>query len=351
MRELIDDSTSEAVDGVQVDPEVGRNDNGNFLFINLETLDTKFRIPPNERRRVNREKLRKVLLQGVADRVHWGKRLTSIELPDTNPDGVRAQFADGSVVEGRVLLGAEGTNSATRKFLVPDNYHNYQLPVKLIGAAVDMTPQEVKPLRDIDPLLFQGCHPSTGNYLWISMLETPESNGTLGSDSERFRVQVITSWCVKDDEKDQVPGTDRERVAEMKRRAAEFHPLLRGVVESIPDSCLVNEIALQDWPCPNWDNRNGRVTLIGDAAHAMTMYRGEAANHGILDAYHMSRELEAMYSGEKSTEEAIESYEKEMVARAGPAVLLSRQACLDAHDYHGLNENSAVLKRRAIQSS
>ncbi len=87
---------------------------------------------------------------------------------------------------------------------------------------------------------------------------------------------------------------------------------------------------------------------VGDAAHAMTMYRGEAANHGILDAYILARRIEEVYAGGKARAEAIVEYEEEMRERAAPAVLLSRQACLDAHDYHGLNENSAVLKRRAI---
>ncbi|KAK8922885.1 putative FAD-dependent monooxygenase [Metarhizium anisopliae] len=350
--ELLDDATLEAVENVQVDPEVGRNDNGNFLFINLETLDSKFRIPPNKRRRVNREKLRKALLQGVADHVRWGKRLDSIELANGENGGVRAHFTDGSSVEGSMIVGAEGTNSETRKFLVPDNYRNHQLPVRFIGAAVDMTPEQAKPLRDIDPLLFQGCHPVTGHFLWVSMMESPEVNGTKGTDDERYRVQIITSWMVKS-EKDEVPPSDAERVAEMKRRAAGFHPLLRQAVEQIPESAPALEITIQDWPCFDWDNRDGRVTLVGDAAHAMTMYRGEAANHGMLDAYNLVQSLKKMYSGEVSRKAVVDEYEEEMRDRTGGeegAVMLSRQACLDAHDFHGLNEKSAVLKKRAIKA-
>lgn len=343
------------MEDVQVDPEVGRNDSGNFLFINLETLDSKFRIPPNKRRRVNREKLRKALLQGVADHVKWGKRLSDIELVDSTDGGggVRAHFADGSSVEGSMVVGAEGSNSQTRKFLVPDHYRNYQLPVRFIGAAVDMTPEQVRPLREIDPLLFQGCHPDNGHFLWISMLETPQVNGTNATENEKYRVQIITSWMVKS-EKDQVPPSDVERIAEMKRRATNFHPLLRQAVEYIPDSAPVLEIALQDWPCLDWDNRNGRVTLVGDAAHAMTMYRGEAANHGMLDAYNLVQAIKKVYaSNETSRKTAIDEYEEEMRDRTGGdegAVMLSRQACLDAHDFHGLNENSAVLRRRAIKA-
>lgn len=80
----------------------------------------------------------------------------------------------------------------------------------------------------------------------------------------------------------------------------------------------------------------------------MVMYRGEAANHGILDAYNLVTALKQIQSGAKMQHEAIEAYEVELRGRATPAVLLSRQACLDAHDFNSLNENSAVLKRRAI---
>ncbi|KAH6605756.1 fad dependent oxidoreductase [Trichoderma cornu-damae] len=347
--EIVDEETLAGIDGVQVDPEIGRNDHGNFIFLNLKTREAKFRIPPNVRRRVNREKLRKVLLEGVEGKVHWNKRLTGVEVLDNGSDEVRAAFADGSAVGGRMLVGAEGSNSQTRKFLVPDAHQNYLLPVKMVGASVDLTPEQVKPLRQIDPLLFQGCHPETGVFLWVSMLETPEVNGSAGAADEHYRVQIMLSWLVKDRD-ESVPESNADRVALMKRLAAGFHPDLYGVVQAIPESSPTLHLVLQDWPCQDWDNRDGRVTLVGDAAHAMVMYRGEAGNHGILDAWHLLREIKAVYAGEKAPAEAVDDYEKEMRGRVTPAVLLSRQACLDAHDYDGLNENSAVLRKRAINA-
>ncbi|KAG5976151.1 hypothetical protein E4U55_007470 [Claviceps digitariae] len=392
LTQLLDEDTLEALDQVQVDPETGRQDNGNFLFLNLETLESKFRIPPNKRRRVNREKLRKALLHGVKDHVQWGKRLSNVQILNGDGDGtgdergvdgvggegglIRVTFSDGSWADGSMLVGAEGTNSPTRKFLVPDKYRTHQLPVRLIGAAVDMTPEQVRPLRDIDPLLFQGCHPVTGNFLWVSMMETPEVNGTKGTEQERYLVQIIISWMLKsgeddnddvDDEKnnknsssnktnqsqDEIAASTRaKRIAEMKRRAQDFHPLVRHAVDIIPETAPVLEIPLQDWPCLEWNNHQGRVTLIGDAAHAMTMYRGEAANHGILDAYNLVQQLTKVHAGERTLRTAMDNYEQEMRDRTGGeqgAVMLSRQACLDAHDFHALNENSAVLRRRAIK--
>jgi 2-polyprenyl-6-methoxyphenol hydroxylase-like FAD-dependent oxidoreductase len=83
----------------------------------------------------------------------------------------------------------------------------------------------------------------------------------------------------------------------------------------------------------------------------MTMYRGEAANHGILDVYHLVQSLEMVQDGRKPQKQALEGYESELRQRTNPAVLLSRQACLDAHDFNGLNQHSAVLKQRAIDTT
>ena len=83
----------------------------------------------------------------------------------------------------------------------------------------------------------------------------------------------------------------------------------------------------------------------------MTMYRGEAANHGILDVYHLVQSLETVQDGRKPQKQAMEEFETELRQRTNAAVLLSRQACLDAHDFNGLNQHSAVLKRRAIDTT
>ena len=347
MHDMLSAETLDLIDHCQVDPEVGRNDTGNFLFINLETLEPKFRIPPNERRRVNREKLRKVLLKGVEEHVQWSKRLVSIQ--DGPLDAVTALFEDGSEVMGSLIVGVEGNNSRVRRYLCPDTYRTTQLPVRFLGSAVDMTPSEVAPLRSLDPILFQGCHPVTGTFLWVSMLETPAVNGTKGIEKERYRVQINLSWPVRSPE-DELKPSDAERMAEMKRRAKCFAAPLRKAVESMPDNAPVLEIVLADWPCLDWTT-NPKVTLAGDAAHAMTMYRGEAANHGLLDAYYLSKALTEVNQGKSSLQSAVAGYEREMRERTSRAVLLSRQACLDAHDWDGLNENSAVLKRRQISDN
>lgn len=344
LKELLSDKAFHGIDIAQVDPEVGRNDTGNFLFLNLETLEVKYKIPPAERRRLDREKLRKHLLAEVIEHVHWHKKLVNIK---QTTGGVAAVFEDGSQVEGEILVGAEGTNSQTRRFLAPETYKNVQLPARMIGTAIDLTPEAAKPLRDIDPLLFLGCHPKNGNFLWVAVLETPEANGTQGTKDERYRVQINVSWPFASPA-DEVKQTSREKLLQMKERAKDFHPTLRDAVNSTPDTADVLEIALQDWPCLDWNDQGGRVTLAGDAAHAMTMFRGEAANHGMLDALRLYQALRGVYKEGKHLDQSVRDYEVELRERTAPAVLLSRQACLDAYHWDVLDENSALLRRRTI---
>lgn len=334
----------ENVEASQVDLQTARNDTGNFLFLNLETMEAKFRIPPNKRYRIKREVLRSVLLGGITDHIHWGKRLDDIK---TIERGVTATFTDGTTAEGRVLVGADGCNSSVRRWLLPETHRSQRIPVDVITVCVAVSADEAKPIRNIDPLLFQGVHPRTGNYLWVSIIDTPDSNGTAGTDHEIYHYQVSVSWL--SERGDGIPETAAGRVAAMKIHAEGFHPVLRRLVDSIPDDAPAQETPLREWGCLPWDNRNGLVTLAGDAAHAMSMYRGEGANHGLLDAFVLCHAMKQIYSNEKSQKEALHLHEQEMRERVVPSIRLSRDACIEAHDFDGLNENSAILRRRALK--
>ncbi|OJJ53380.1 hypothetical protein ASPSYDRAFT_162610 [Aspergillus sydowii CBS 593.65] len=333
---LLPAETLNAIENGQVDPEVAKNDTGNFLFLDLSTGDVKWRIPPNKRWRVNREKLRRALLLGIEEHVEWGVKVEDVHIAtDTDKE-------DNESVPGNLIIGIEGARSTIREFLCPTTYMNTRLPVRFTGVIASLTAEEIAPLRAMDPLLFQGCHPETGVFLWFSMLDTPTEDA-----GGRYKVQLGISWRVKSPA-DEVPVSNADRLANMKRRAEGFVPFLYDIVQRIPEGTEVVEVTLSDWECEVWDNREGRVTLAGDAAHAMTMYRGEACNHGILDAVRLVEAIEKIYAGENS-KDAIDEYEAEMRERGQAAVLLSRQACLDAHDWESLNENSAILKRRALK--
>lgn len=124
LEEMLSPEAFKAFEETQVDPAMMQKDTGTFLFLNLETLDPKFRIPPNKRRRVNRNKMRKALLEDVKEHVHWSKRLVNL---DTKDVWITAEFQDGYRAAGSIVVGAEGSNSRTRQFLCPDTYRNYEV--------------------------------------------------------------------------------------------------------------------------------------------------------------------------------------------------------------------------------
>lgn len=75
--------------------------------------------------------------------------------------------------------------------------------------------------------------------------------------------------------------------------------------------------------------------------------RGEAGNHGLLDAYWLAKAIDKVYQGEDA-KTALDVYEGEMRERTRRAVKLSRQACYDAHEWDQLGEHSPVLQKRSL---
>lgn len=133
----------------------------------------------------------------------------------------------------------------------------------------------------------------------------------------------------------------------MKKRAQGFaEPLLSMIMDIPDDSMLAKGFHLTDFPCEPWDNENGLVTLAGDSGHAMTMFRGEGANHGILDAALIVDQLKKVYSGEISQVEGLQTYEAEMIPRGHAAVLQSRQAALDGHEWDAITDSSPLIGSR-----
>lgn len=198
--------------------------------------------------------------------------------------------------------------------------------------------------------------------MYFSFLDTPSNNTRLAPLDESYECQIIISWPFRpgflgEEEPTEVPKGNDERVALVKRIAAGWAEPFRECVLSIPEDTEVKTIKIEDWVPKRgaWDGQ-GKATLVGDAAHAMTMYRGEAANHGILDVEVLLGHL-CPVSNDSGTDGraqgdgkglggAIEAYEEEMIRRTAPAVLTSRRACLDAHNYERIGEESPLVNKR-----
>ncbi|KAL8996071.1 MAG: hypothetical protein Q9188_006656 [Gyalolechia gomerana] len=347
-----------------VDPEASkRGENGNFLFFDLRNGETRWKVPPNKRIRVSRERLRTLLLEGLD--VKWSRTLASISNPAA--ETVTAHFTDGTSATGRLLIGADGSRSTVRSLLLPHNAQlavNNELPVRLLGASVVYPRELALKMRALDPFFFQGGDPETDTFMWFSFLDTPANNSR--DDADTYECQILISWPWREGYRGrekplEIPPTNGERVKLMKELVDGWaHPFYECVM-NIPADADVKVITLEDFvPRPNmWDNRDGTVTLMGDAAHAMTMFRGEAYNHGVADiSVLLSKILSTIPPSTSATsspkkppltvKQAIDAYEAEMIQRTAPAVLTSRRACLDAHQYDRITDQSPLVSRRVM---
>lgn len=77
---------------------------------------------------------------------------------------------------------------------------------------------------------------------------------------------------------------DVTSLANLKKKAATFAEPFRSANLWVPAGTIVHENKLSYWVPVPWDDRNGRVTLAGDAAHPMT-FRMFQLLHFIL--YHV----------------------------------------------------------------
>lgn len=75
--------------------------------------------------------------------------------------------------------------------------------------------------------------------------------------------QLQTTWEKKE-------GEDPTSLKLLKEKAETFCEPFRSANLWVPEGTTVTSNNLSYWIPVHWDNRNGRITLVGDAAHPMT---------------------------------------------------------------------------------
>ena len=257
-----------------------KQDQSPSIFLNLEDCTAKWRLPPTygNRMRVARTRLRSLLLEELDDNILWGKNLVDF---DVVPDGVRARFSDGSWYEGDLLIGVDGTHSQVRSLLYgPELSRMTPIPGYFLGTQALATDKQVSPLVELDPTLFQGCHPSAPIWMWFSIMERAQIADTKTSQKSDhaaaeslWRVQICLSWLSLTSEIE-IPSTNTDRVHVMRQKSNIFHPRLKKIFQDIlrSDQEPIVNIPLEFWWLPEDAKQlhcDGRVTLAGDAAHSM----------------------------------------------------------------------------------
>ncbi|KAF2172608.1 hypothetical protein M409DRAFT_49163 [Zasmidium cellare ATCC 36951] len=350
---LPDDMASRIYQCVGNPAALEAGDMGSFTYLNLSTGEPLIRVPVPQGwkgARMARVKFIDLLMEGLD--IHFSKRLADITFPDS--DTVCAEFEDGEKAVGNLLIGADGSRSVVRRFLYgEENSKNRQLPIRMINARVTYPMGQLKTSYDIDPHLFHGGDPEQNGYWMYALLDMPPRDQPNGPAS----VQLTISWPFERGYLGEKEGTDPpesfdEKRDLLKRISRNWASPVRDLLHNIPDDSVLRAVNIEEWLPSNERERktDQRVAVVGDAAHLMTSFRGENANHGVVDVCNLLRLLGESGAGKIDIKDVVSKYEEEMISRTRPATVNARNACLDANHYANVKPGSMFLARRSMYS-
>ncbi len=204
--------------------------------------------------------------------------------------GVTAYFARGERVRGGLLIGADGIHSQVRQLLFPQSQPRYAGYTAWRGIATGVTP----PL--MGELWGCGCRfgivPLTEERIyWYATCNTPKNAVEKPEGRQKELLNLFKGW----------------------------HPVVSTLINATEASAILRNDIFDLQPLTSWSK--GRVTLLGDAAHAMTPNMGQGACQALEDALILARTLRHAHS----LENALDVYQQKRLARANMVVVNSHR--------------------------
>jgi salicylate hydroxylase len=182
-------------------------------------------------------------------------------------------FQDRTVVDADVVIGADGIHSIIRELLLGPESARFSGHVAYRGLV------RSERIADLGLELCASSWWGPGRHFVQYFVGA-------GARWVNWVAVVPGEWRVES-------WTERGEVADALREFDGWHPQVRSIIGAVE---LTNRWALYDRdPLPRWTT--GRVTLLGDAAHAMLPYMAQGAAQSIEDAafsQNVSSEILAM---------------------------------------------------------
>ena len=347
IRELAELGLLDALDaaGLRTYELIYMNRFGQEVWRELRGMDAGHPVPQFS---IHRGALQGVLRDAVIDRLGPETIVTSHRLLgfDQDDESVTVRFADHSGVElepvrGVALIGADGIHSTVRASLYPDEGAPRWNGTMLWRGAVEW------------PAFLTGRSMIIAGGMEAKVVLYPIARGS--TDEER-----LTNWAVMS--RIGEAGTAPPRREDWSRpgRLDELLPhIARFAVSEVDVAALIRSTPVffeypvcdRD-PVPRWSF--GRVTLLGDAAHAMYPVGSNGASQAILDACALADLLVET----ADVSEALTSYEQQRLAPTSEIVYSNRSGgpeevidAIEALAPDGFDDVEQVLphaKREAI---
>ncbi|KQQ74865.1 hypothetical protein ASF70_02905 [Rhizobium sp. Leaf321] len=259
--------------------------------------------------------LERAIREVSTDTIHLGSRVARVEQDD---HGASVMLENGAEVRGDIIIGADGVRSPIRGQLFDE------APPQFRGQVAYRFLVPMERVRDI-----LGGRPA-GTYIGP------------GCIFNRYPVRHDTILnCVgivkTDGWKDEGWSTPATR-EELHGQYAGWHESLTGLIEHAPSENLIKWALYDREPLTQWTN--GRVTLLGDAAHPILPFLGLAGAMAIEDAVVLAR---ACAASPDDLQAALHTYEKIRLPRTTDILINSR---LQGELYQDPDTDSFLSKKR-----
>jgi salicylate hydroxylase len=222
------------------------------------------------------------------------------------PDGVRLRFENGDEVMASVVVGADGVQSTTRRYVWPDIAPTHSGEIGFRGVIPVSKSQDLPNPTS----LHCWCGPDT-HAIYYGL-----DRGTLVNLLAVYKPRQLPVWTGSSNRISATPDQALSIFEEYcwDRRILD---LVRNIEGDMSFWALIDLPRL-----PRWSR--GRVMLLGDAAHAPLPHQGQGAGLAIEDAYALGALLAR--GGLKDCGSAFEAFENLRKRRAWMVQAYSRVA-------------------------
>ncbi|GLH76495.1 FAD-dependent oxidoreductase [Bradyrhizobium sp. SSBR45G] len=266
---------------------------------------------------VNRATLREILLHDLADICHWGAQFIRFE---TDEGGVTAHFDGCAPVHGDILVAADGAGSSVRTLRAPQARFMDSGVRAIYGKLTLDTARKVLPAHALADIFTAAFDSSKKLILGVGPVIFP-MRPDLAAESllptAPLSRQDDYVGCIISGRKE-LFGDDAHLQAmdshDLQAVAADLLRPWSAEAARVPEAAnpdsfffirMTSSIPFELAPMP-------RVTLLGDAIHAMTPSLGRGANVALRDAMLLARHIRDIRNQEVSIDAGLQAYETEM---------------------------------------
>ena len=271
---------------------------------------------------IPRQSLRNELLQALGgnDTVEWNHRLLNYQEHEGYVDLNFETGSDATIkrVQAHLVVGADGIRSSVRKQLI-----HQDSPLRYLDCMVILG---ICPLANIDKsALLDGetvFQTANGNERIYMMPYSPTS------------VMWQLSFPLAEKQAKALRRAGPQALKEESiRRCPSWHTPIPQILAQTPVTMVSGYPAYgRDLLTSEQLPLNSRVTLIGDAAHPMSPFKGQGANQALLDALSLARMVHKTVTASADFHpRMLRQFEAEMLRRSAAKVKASAEAARFLH--------------------